>query len=200
AERLMSWYPLFVDDPTAPIIPQKDELFKAAVDDEDLLKTKKLIEDIGRSVNSKDPFGAPLACSVNSFEILSYLLKHKDFNKEIDCGGGNTPLHIRAANDNPSLSQLLIDNGFNVNQQNDDGNTPLHVLLKYSLRPDLITPYRSHQNLDRIDNFIKTAKLLIDSGTDLERRNTQGEKPLDPLKEHAETVEKSAPALFTYIK
>ncbi|MBD0391771.1 ankyrin repeat domain-containing protein [Wolbachia endosymbiont of Pentalonia nigronervosa] len=61
--------------------------------------------------------------------------------------GGKTPLHYAAINDNMEVAKVLIAAGANVNAQECCGTEPLYYALK--------------------NNYMRTAKFLIDNGADL---------------------------------
>jgi len=74
---------------------------------------------------------------------------------------GETPLHFAAREDQPSLAQFLLTNGARVDTQDMEGNTPL---LRCALD--------SH-------GISRTAKLLVDHGARILRKNHHGVCPVD---------------------
>jgi ankyrin repeat protein len=74
---------------------------------------------------------------------------------------GETPLHFAAREDRPSLAQFLLDNGAHVDTQDIEGNTPL---LRCALD--------SH-------GISLIAKLLVDWGAKILRKNHHGVSPAD---------------------
>lgn len=138
-----------------------------AVADRRLEELTKLLAG-GRTVDVRDREGrTPLFYAVTNGdeEIAAVLVQHgADVNSQ-DLYG-ETSLHFAAREDRPSLAEFLLANGARVDTQDIEGNTPLNRCA-----------------LDSHGNG-RVAKLLVDSGAKIHRKNHHGVCPAD-LARHA---------------
>ncbi len=110
-----------------------------------------------------------------------------------------SPLHLAAANNNPAVVNLLLDEGADINART--GNffyqemTPLHIaaaynevaviraLLNFDGRPTLTVGDEAYQSLPlhyaaMLNQSPETVVFLIESATDIDVRNVDGQTPL----------------------
>ncbi|AUD40109.1 ankyrin repeat family protein [Flamingopox virus FGPVKD09] len=149
----------------------------------------KMIIDSGADINSRNICGiTPLynATESKSFEKVSLLLSlGADTNIEDCCG--KTPLYIASKYGDTSIVSILIDHGANVNHADFYGNSVLQAAFNNSNSLDIATKllekganvnsvnslsltllYRACINSkESIENRLKTIKLLIDYGAEI---------------------------------
>lgn len=90
---------------------------------------------------------------------------------------GDTPLLIAALVRDPISAAKLIACDAYVNVENPQGDTPLLITIKTS------TP-------EELENTRDTAKLLVDNGTDTNKKDKHGKKPIDYVDEYLKDLEK----------
>ena len=111
--------------------------------------------------------------------LTDWLKNINDNNQSQKANKGTTPLHwIR--NDNVEIAKLLIDNGADVNAK-----TKEYFKTKFGKFTDSSTisiPAQSTPlDLAILNEHIKTAKLLIDNGADLNAKYNYGYTPLHTI-------------------
>ncbi len=79
---------------------------------------------------------------------------------------GNTPLHIAAEYGDYECANELIIRGADVNARNEDGETPLHYTISANIM--------AH----KLEDHVKTMRLLIEAGADLQAVTGKGKTPL----------------------
>lgn len=84
-----------------------------------------------------------------------------------------TPLHYAASNGSFEAAQMLIKHGANVNATTSAGDTPLHIAVGIS--PAWTCNIRQTQRGDGSD---KVARLLIEKGAKLLKKNNYGSLPI----------------------
>lgn len=129
------------------------------------LKVASLIKK-GANINIQNKDGqTPLMYSIiRCSPDLTKLLIEKGANINIQNKQGQTPLMFSIARDYPDLTKLLIEKGAQLDLQDDDyGKTALLVAIDW---------------LGFTEDILKTAKYLIEHGTNLELRDKNGKTAL----------------------
>lgn len=104
--------------------------------------------------------------------------------------GGWTAVCIAAEHDHPDIVKLLVDAGAPLSLKSNNGSTPLHVATASTAR--VLLQHRKRLNIDEQDQYKMTplhcaiefspgselAKLLIDSGANLNLADQDGDTPL----------------------
>lgn len=104
--------------------------------------------------------------------------------------GGWTAVCIAAEYDQPDIVKLLVDAGASLSLKSNNGSTPLHVATASTAR--VLLQYRKRLNIDEQNQYKMTplhcaiefspgselAKLLIDSGANLNLADQDGDTPL----------------------
>lgn len=112
--------------------------------------------------------GTPLHCAAggSQADIIDYLVS-RGAQLEARDEYGRTPLHWAAHRGEPEAVKRLITLGADVNARDEDGNTPLHRAVKVSRFDwDDNPPSRTERK-----RRIRTVKLLVDAGSDVNARN-----------------------------
>ncbi|HSX20460.1 MAG TPA: ankyrin repeat domain-containing protein, partial [Gammaproteobacteria bacterium] len=122
----------------------------------------------------------------NAQELATILLEMPNADINLQNIYGETPLHVACKNRAlpPALTSLLLAKGANPNLITNinatgtgipGGNTPLHLLLKSQ------SGYEAHRQLT--PESVENAKLLVNAGTDLSKRNDEERTILDELQQ-----------------
>lgn len=143
-----------------------------AVDFNNLLFTRFLIENYDMNLNIKDKYGyTPLhiACECGNLPIVQCLVeKGADIEEKDECR--RNFLHLVCKQGNLPIAQYLIEKGVNIEEKDDEGKTPLHTVCEY--------PYITTINL------LPVAQCLILEGADIEARDNREETPLHLAASH----------------
>ena len=134
-----------------------------------------------------------IALSYNMIGIIEYFIKNEvGFMDKVD-NSGKTSLHRAVISNQPQIVELLIKYGFNINAKCNHGCTPLHyavsigteIILKILLENGAdIDAKTLHLELTPLmgaimDNRLSIAKVLIEHGASLKKRNIDGMSPLE---------------------
>jgi hypothetical protein len=98
-------------------------------------------------------------------------------------GKYETPMYpIRYAVDqvDPAMLQSFIDAGADVNIDIGGGLTPLHLAVGF-----YIDDMAQSSRVTFSDNELQIFKILLHNGADLNKKNKEGQKPLDVINEFA---------------
>jgi ankyrin repeat protein len=135
-----------------------------------------------------------------SIDAVQFLLEHgADVNAQRNDLW--TPLHLATYNGNLAVARILLDHGADVNLQNDDGQAPLHLLsgresfqdekdisdiARLLLERGANVNYKDQDNatplhLASYDKRLKTARVLLDHGSNADAGKYQGETPMQMI-------------------
>jgi ankyrin repeat protein len=106
-----------------------EERFHSAAQEGSLADVKKCIAaGVNVEAQTNDGLTALHLASLNSLEIVQYLLQNGKANVETQTNDGLTALHCASANGHLKIVQYLLQNGkANVEAQGNDGMTALHL-------------------------------------------------------------------------
>ena len=104
-------------------------------------------------------------------KIIKYLIENGDdvnFKNYV----GQSILMEAAKGADPNIVRLLLDNGAKVNDKAKDNTSALYELIS-AIRYSGFKPLKASSKIDYI-NYIKTLRLLIEAGADVNNSNTYG--------------------------
>lgn len=154
-----------------------------------------LLIERGAEVNARDTFGqTPLhiAAYVGNAPLVDFLLK-KGADADLADRNGRSPLHLAARRDHQKVVQLLMARGAQVNRKDIKGLTPLHLAVTRKENSGGTTRQLILQGaaVNEVDSdgwtplfyarSIDTAKLLIDAGADIMKKDKEGRALLHRL-------------------
>lgn len=157
------------------------------------------IADLHANVNTQDANGGATALhwaiNYNAKGAIEVLLRQNGINLELANAGGNTPLMIAIAKQNPIIVDLLIKRGANAETINpNNGQTALHVAALKNIKSiqialALIAENADINSIDADGNTplhiaakngnVHICQLLIVEGANKNAINNSGETPLN---------------------
>lgn len=127
----------------------------------------------GAMITGKDSLGlTPLhiAVDVGAFDIVKLFIDRKvDVN--IKGGLDVTPLHIASMRGKPKIAELLLADNADINTKF-LSNTPFHLVFDYKIIED------EYLNQIMIVQKVRTAKVLLKYGVNINEQNSNGWTPL----------------------
>ncbi|MGJ4751420.1 ankyrin repeat domain-containing protein [Leptospira kmetyi] len=154
----------------------------------DLEMLRSLIEK-GENINAKNKNGfTPLHLAKNLETAKLLIQSGADVNAR-DKDSGNTPFHVSIQFNQTRIAKLLIENGADINAKNDSLRTPIFFAdrestLKFLLESGAVLDdqkdafCRAPLYYSILHERLKVAKLLIQSGADINVRDERGMTPL----------------------
>ena len=98
------------------------------------------------------------------------LLRHSGADPNVQCDGGNTPLHSATRYGDVEMVQVLLNLEADVNIRNDDSRSPLNYIS-----------VDSGEGPNSLQSLANVARLLLDRGADIHARNNWGRTPLHSM-------------------
>ena len=149
-------------------------------------KIALLLLDAGADHRSKLSSGITAlhaAAITNKLELAEHLIKKKIDVNAIAEGGGFTSgkaIHYAARYGHPEILQVLLKAGVLVNEKNQYGETPLHLAVMGPI--DRRPSDGPGPDWNKMSNYLKVIKILIDHKADVEVKERFGKTPIELLK------------------
>ncbi len=159
------------------------------------LDIAKVLVDAGANVNLKTTAGfSPLYVAVvqKHQPVVEYLLTKGVSINEKYGSNGFTALYASCSIGSLNIAKVLVDAGANVNLKITEGFSPLYVAVLQKHQPVVeylltkgasVNEYNGSNGLTAlyeacINGSLDIAKVLVDAGADINKRNKQGRTPL----------------------